>query len=147
MNPKVFYITCTWTIEMTKLIFRSSSDREKTINNDIRPFWFVVVHNQEEAERIASHNPWNGDNAIFTEVYYLLDECVVCIRPARSAERFKPNKDVNKGFYFIEITNQDEAVKYSSNNIYSWDDAVKYASWFKGLSFSAAQRVWKVKKL
>ncbi|EGB7374373.1 hypothetical protein PCU69_003399 [Escherichia coli] len=43
--------------------------------------------------------------------------------------------------------NQDESIKFSSHKIYSWEQVIECASWFKGVSFLAAQRIWKVKKL
>ncbi|EZJ48644.1 hypothetical protein AD10_5050 [Escherichia coli 1-182-04_S4_C2] len=100
----------------------------------------------KQSEQMASTNPWNQDDAIINKRFCLLDDCVISIRPARAEDRIE-KRDYNKGYYFIEIMNQDESIKFSSHKIYSWEQVIECASWFKGVSFLAAQRIWKAKKL
>uniref|UniRef100_UPI0030C76CF0 hypothetical protein n=1 Tax=Escherichia coli TaxID=562 RepID=UPI0030C76CF0 len=95
---------------------------------------------------MASTIPWNQDDAIINKRFSLFDVCVISIRPARAEDRIE-KRDYNKGYYFIEIMNQDESIKFSSHKIYSWEQVIECASWFKGVSFLAAQRIWKAKKL
>ncbi|EDF8688625.1 hypothetical protein GCA46_23435, partial [Salmonella enterica] len=80
-----------------------------------------------ESEELASINPWNRDEAVLKKKLYLLDDCVIAIRSARSEDRIE-KRDYNKGYYFIEIMNQDESIKLSSHRIYSWEQAIEYSS-------------------
>lgn len=96
---------------------------------------------------IANVNPWNKDKAIIQKKWYLMDDCVVMLKPARMEDRISRSRHEPVRFYFIEIMNQDESIKFTSRRIYSWDEVIEFVSWFKGLSFTAATKVWKVKKL
>ncbi|HAX6928175.1 TPA: hypothetical protein OCE99_004999 [Escherichia coli] len=131
---------------MDKIIFRSESDRENAKASDTEAIWYTVVNELKQSEQMASTNPWNQDDAIIKKRFCLLDDCVISIRSARAEDRIE-KRDYNKGYYFIKIMNQDESIKFSSHKIYSWEQVIECASWFKGVSFLAAQRIWKVKKL
>lgn len=132
---------------MNKVVFRSESDRESAKENGVESIWYTVVNDPNKSEQLANVNPWNHDAALIKKKLYLIDDCVVSIRPARSEDRIGRSNDFNKGYYFIEIMNQDESIKFISYKVYMWEDALQYISWFKGLSFTAALKVWKVKKL
>ena len=132
---------------MKKIIFRSESERERKKDYFSESIWYTVVNDVNQSGDEKSVNPWNGDLAVTNKKLYLLDDCVVTLRPARAEDGIEMLKDYNKGYYFIEIMNQDESVKFSSHRVFLWENAIEYASWFKGLSFIAASRVWKVKKL
>ena len=132
---------------MKKIVYVSEIDMLDAMESDVDHIWYTVVNNEKEAIEACSRNPWNGINAITTGTLYLLDDCVLTIRPARSVQVPDSNKDFCKNRYFIEISNQDGSICYSSYKNYSWDDAIKHSSLFKGLSFNAAVRVWGIKKL
>lgn len=132
---------------MNKIIFRSESERERAKEKNTDYVWYTLVDSAEQAEQLSNMNPWNKDDAVIRKKLYLLDDCVIVIRPARSEDKIETTKDFNKGYYFIEIMNQDASIKHSSRAIYLWEQAIEYSSWFKGLSFSAALRVWNVKKI
>lgn len=132
---------------MDKLIFRSESDRTNASESFCESVWYTVVDEHEELEAQGNVNPWNQDCAVIKKTLYLMDDCVIVIRPARSNDKIEITRDYDMGYYFIEIMNQDGSEKYSSHKIYKWDEVIEKAYLFKGLSFSAASRVWKVKKM
>ncbi|EBH3660741.1 hypothetical protein PN77_21275 [Salmonella enterica] len=112
---------------MDKIIFRAESDRVNAKSSGTEAIWYTVVRELNESEELASINPWNRDEAVLKKKLYLLDDCVIAIRSSRSEDRIE-KRDYNKGYYFIEIMNQDESIKLSSHRIYSWEQAIEYSS-------------------
>lgn len=131
---------------MDKIIFEFFSDMSVGRNTEDLG-WYFFEDEYKNKKDIADINPWNKDKAITQKKWYLMDDCVVMFRPARMEDRIKRSRDEPVTSYFIEIMNQDESIKFTSRRIYSWDKVIEFASWFKGLSFIAATRVWQVKKL
>lgn len=83
--------------------------------------WYTVVHESiTELER-AHINPWNQEEAVCHEQRYLMDDCVISIRPARYESRLDRQQDQSRGCYFIEIANQNSTRVFSSRSVYSWD--------------------------
>ncbi|EGO7477587.1 hypothetical protein IU802_004237, partial [Salmonella enterica] len=105
----------------------AESDRVNAKSSGTEAIWYTVVRELNESEELASINPWNRDEAVLKKKLYLLDDCVIAIRSARSEDRIE-KRDYNKGYYFIEIMNQDESIKLSSHRIYSWEQAIEYSS-------------------
>ena len=131
---------------MDKIIYRCTS--EVRINRNMKDLvWYISEEEFKNNKKVADFNPWNKDEAITIAKNYLMDDCVVIFRPARMEDRISRSRDAPVMFYFIEIMNQDESIKFASRRIYPWEKVIEFASWFKGLSFVAATRVWKVKKL
>jgi len=130
---------------MEKLIFYSSSDREKARDDGVDGSWFTVVGDLDLAMEMADVNPWNGDAAIIRKKYKLFNDCLVSIRPARSNDGVG-RQEYNKGRYFIEIEGNCSGERLSSRKVYLWAEAVEISGLFEGLSFEAACRVWKIKK-
>lgn len=131
---------------MDKIIFEFFSETSISRNPEDLVWYFFEDQLKNEKD-IADINPWNKDKAITQKKMYLMDDCVVMLRPARMEDRIRRSRDEPVTSYFIEIMNQDESIKFISRRIYSWDKVIEFASWFRGLSFTAATRVWKVKKL
>ena len=131
---------------MDKIIYECSSEVWKNRNNENHT-WYVSEDEFKYKKDVAGFNPWNKNEAITRKKMYLMHDCVVIFRPARMEDRISRSRHNPVMFYFIEIMNQDESIKFTSRSIYTWDKVIEFASWFKGLSFIAATRVWKVKKL
>lgn len=131
---------------MKKLALRSSSNLENALDHNAKPYWYIVLHNETSSE-LSDKNPWTQDDAVMTQTLFLADDCVITIRPARHAPEENGSYDHEKDRYFVEISNQDRSTVLTSFSVYSWEDANTMAFYFKGLSFAAAIRVWKVKKL
>jgi hypothetical protein len=132
---------------MKKTAVRSSSNLDKALENDVSPYWYTAIHSGKPYEEQAGTNPWNQDSADTEKTVYLADDCVITLRPARFGLTSESSADFEKDQYFIEITNQDGSTIFSSNKVYPWDKALELSTYFKGLSFTAATRVWGVKKL
>lgn len=109
--------------------------------------WYTVVHDERDSQQLAKRNPWNQEDSTFEKRCYLMDDCVVTFRPARCEDRIVRQQDYNKGLYFVEIANQDSSLIFTSRRVYSWEEGFDRISYFKGLSFTAATRIWKAKKL
>lgn len=132
---------------MNKIFLLSDSDDQNARDVGVPSHWYTVIHDDARDEVLAKQNPWNQDESEYEKRCYLMDDCVISIRPARYEDRISRVQDYNKDCYFVEISNQDRSSISTSNKVYSWDEAVKLGSYFKGLTFTAATRVWKVKKL
>jgi len=132
---------------MTKLVIRSSSNLENALNDDVQPYWYSVLPQGEQNSRPSAQNPWNQDSSELEKTVYLADDCVIVIRPARYALKDGGRGEYEKDRYFLEISNQDNTIVYSSNRVYGWEEVNALACFFKGLSFNAATRVWNSKKL
>ncbi|WP_317697296.1 hypothetical protein [Xylocopilactobacillus apis] len=128
---------------MTKEIFMFNSDRLKAKEQGVDDTWFAVNNDENNP---LDYNPWNQDLAEIKKKFLLLDQCVILFRPAFAKDEYS-NREYNKGCYFLEITNQDGSITYSSKKLYTWEQLTPLAALFKDLSFSAASRVWKAKKL
>jgi hypothetical protein len=131
---------------MKKIALRSSSNLENALDHNLKPYWYVVLHDEVSAE-LSDRNPWNQDEAVITQTLYLADDCVITLRPARHSLEEGQTPNYEKDHYFVEISNQDRSTVFTSFSVYTWEDANTMAFYFKGLSFTAATRVWKVKKL
>lgn len=147
IKKKVFLQIYIWTIEMKKIVIRSSSNIEKAWEQDIPSSWYTVVHDKEMSRVLARSNPWNLDRSEYESESYLMDDCVITIRPARYRLKNEDTGDHEKDRYFIEISTQDGSVILSSHCVYDWDDVNRLAAFFKGISFAAATRVWKSKRI
>lgn len=132
---------------MEKIVLLSDSDSEHARETGTPSLWYTVIHDSNLYDEQAKKNPWNQDESVFEKRCYLMDDCIVSFRPARFEDRIDRQQDRNKGHYFIEIANQDGSYILTSRLVYTWDQAIEFASYFKGLSFNAASRVWKSKKL
>jgi hypothetical protein len=133
---------------MGKIFYLSSSDRLKAEEKNVRPFWFTIADESDVYLADVLRNPWNGDDAeIVAEKFYFSNDCVITIHPAQSHQECEPKKRHFKGEYFLEISDYDASTKYSSRKLYRWEEIIKLASMFKGLSFLAAQRIWRFQKL
>lgn len=130
---------------MKKIMLLSDCEDPNLIAPPGKKTWYTVVHDEEASYELAKKNPWVGLESIIEAKTYLMDDCVVIFRPARN-ENGTHKGDSDKGYYFIEISNQDASIVLSSRKIYLWDEVIKIADLFKGLSFQAATRVWHVKK-
>jgi hypothetical protein len=131
---------------MKKLALRSSSDLENALDQSVEPYWYTVLHDETSCS-LSNKNPWNQDDAVITQTLHLADDCVITLRPARHSQEENGACDHEKDRYFIEISNQDRSTVLSSSRVYLWEAVNKIALYFKGLSFTAATRVWKAKKL
>lgn len=132
---------------MAKVVLRSSSNLEKALEDDVSPYWYTAIHSGKPYEEQAGTNPWNHDSAGTEKTVYLADDCVITLRPARFGLTSQSSADYEKDHYFIEIANQDGSTILSSHKVYSWDRVLELSTYFKGISFTAATRVWKAKKL
>jgi len=132
---------------MKKRVIRSSSNLEKAVEDKVVPYWYTALVYENQACEFSENNPWNQDAAEFKKTVYLSDDCVITIRPARYALTDGGNGDYEKDRYFLEISNQNSSFVYTSARVYEWKAVNKVALFFKGLSFYAAARVWKAKKL
>lgn len=132
---------------MEKIVLISDSDDEKARDIDAPSQWYTVVHEVVNSRELATRNPWSHDESIYEKQCYLMDDCVISFRPARYEDRIGRIQDYNKGLYFIEIANQDSTQIFTSNKVYEWDKVVSLSGLFTGVSFTAATRVWKAKKL
>ena len=131
---------------MDKIIYECDSGLMINRNTEDH-VWYISEEEFKNNKEVADFNPWNKDEAITIAKSYLMDDCVVIFRPARMEDRISRSRDAPVMFYFIEIMNQDESIKFTSRRIYPWEKVIEFTSWFKGLSFVAATRIWKVKKL
>ncbi|MGH8418276.1 MAG: hypothetical protein ACRER8_13490 [Pseudomonas sp.] len=132
---------------MKKIAIRSSSNLEKALKDNVQPYWYSVLQTDGQVSPTSEKNPWNEDVAELEKTVYLVDDCVLTIRPARYALKNDGAGDYEKDHYFLEISNQDGSSIFSSNRVYSWEDVNNLAIYFKGLSFTAATRIWKSKKI
>lgn len=137
---------------MVNKFYKSSSDeRVKAKEDGVPSYWYTCyVNTQSPVTRDSDElwiSPWNGIKAITAAEMYFHDKCVISIRPASAYESCKKDSEYYKMEYFLEISNHDESVRYSSRRLYRWEEIITLASLFKGLSFTAALRVWKSKKL
>jgi hypothetical protein len=132
---------------MKKNIFISTSDRESARQSQTLSSWFTVIHDESIDAEASSINPWNNDKSEYVRLARLHDDCVITLRPARYEILNDSKIDYEKGAYFLEITNQDGSMIYTSRTIYSWLEANKLAFFFKDISFTAACRVWKSKNI
>jgi hypothetical protein len=132
---------------MKRLVIRSSSNLEKALEDKVDPYWYTVLHNGHQSSMQSQKNPWNQDAAELEKAVYLADDCVITIRPARYGLKNDGSYDYQKDHYFLEISNQDSSIVFSSACVYAWEEVNRLACFFKGLSFTAATRVWKVKRL
>jgi hypothetical protein len=132
---------------MKKLVLRSSSNLEMAIEAKVPPYWYTIMHEGVNSIELAESNPWNNDIPWAVQTYYFADDCVIVIRPARCSQNEHGAFDYEKDRYFLEISNQDRSEIFSSCKVYTWEDVNKHAFMFSGLSFKAATRVWKTKKL
>lgn len=131
---------------MKKRLVRSSSNLEKALADEVSAHWYtLLIDNGESAS--GTRNPWNQDVAELEKTVYLADDCVITIRPARYALSEGAYADYEKDRYLLEISNQDSSMVLNSARVYAWEEVTMLASFFKGISFTAASRVWKVKKL
>lgn len=146
MNAKVYIATYIWITKMKNYIIYSVSDRDSpcAISNENQ--WFTLARDEMQASIGADKNPWNNSLAIIKKKYELLDDCAVSIRPAHSIDPID-KKEHQKGLYFVEIESSSQGKTLSSRKLYNWEDAIRIIAKFEGLSFQAAERVWKVKKL
>ena len=133
---------------MKKMFYYSCSE---LYTEGVPKVWYTLADDSGIEPDETEKNPWNGDEAITVGKYYFLDDCVILIRPAQSKHCQKPGQyypgEYYKGYYFFEISNQDGDIVHSSRKLYKWDEVISLASLFKGTSFTAAQRIWKSKKL
>jgi len=130
--------------------YKSDSSGIDAEDDGVQSFWFTVLNPHKPATKDSDEvckNPWNGDEAITVSENYFLDNCVVSIRPAHSHDGYNKSRDAYKMEYFLEISNNDESVRYSSRRLYNWDTIISLAALFRNISFTAAQRVWIAKKL
>ncbi|MBD8124484.1 hypothetical protein IFT62_25090 [Pseudomonas lutea] len=132
---------------MEKIVLLSDSNHEKAREKGQPSSWYTVVHDTDDVIDATKKNPWSLDESIYEKRCYLLDDCVVSLRPARFEDRISKQQDYNKGFYFLEIANQEGSQIFTSRNVYTWEKSLELIGYFKDLSFAAATRVWKVKKL
>jgi hypothetical protein len=132
---------------MEKIVLLSDSDDEKARETGSPSYWYTVVHDNANSIDLTKKNPWNMDESIYEKRCYLMDDCIISIRPARLEDRISKQQDHNKGFYFLEIANQESSQIFTSRSVYTWENLLELIGHFKGLSFTAATRVWKVKKL
>lgn len=131
---------------MKKKVIRLSSNLESALERGVEPYWYAVCHAHTESLQLLPKNPWNQDLAELEQIVYLADDCVITIRPARHSLSEDGSGNYEKDHYFLEISNQDASMTFSSAKTYSWDNVNQLAFFFKGLSFSSANRVWKAKK-
>lgn len=129
------------------MAIRSSSNLEKALEDRVEPYWYTVLREEHQSSILSGKNPWNQDVAELEKTVYLADDCVITVRPARYALKNDGSGDYEKDHYFLEISNQDSSVIYSSARVYIWEEVNRLAVFFKGLSFTAATRIWKAKKL
>lgn len=132
---------------MKKNAIRWSSDLENARDLEVKPYWYTVCHPKNQLSETPHKNPWNQDEAEFEQTVYLADDCVITMRPARYSVNPDGGGDYEKDHYFLEISNQDASVILSSAQTYKWDEVNQLAFFFRGISFTAATRIWKVKKL
>lgn len=132
---------------MKKVVIRSTSNLEKAWEGNIPASWYTVLHHTEKSSVHARINPRNQDASEYESECYLMNDCVITIRPARYRSEGEEAGNHEKDCYFIEISNQDGSVVLSSHCVYDWDEVNKWAFFFKGISFAAATRVWKSKNL
>jgi len=132
---------------MEKRVIRSSSNLEEALEDEVEPFWYTVLHSKNKTDELIQTNPWNQAPSELEKTAYLADDCVITIRPARFSLEKGGAGDYEKDRYFLEISNQDSSTIFSTHRVYSWDEVNRLAFFFKGLSFTAATRVWKGKKL
>lgn len=132
---------------MKKIVIRSSSDLQKALEDEVKPFWYTVLHDNDQFSELAEKNPWNQDAVETQKKVYLSDDCVITLRPARYTLKIDGAGDYEKDHYFLELSNQDGSTILSSASVYTWEEVNALAFFFKGLSFTAAMRVWKSKKL
>lgn len=144
---KASHPTFIWITDMKKLVVRSSSNLEKALEDKVEPYWYTVLRDEHQYSIRSEKNPWNQDAAELEKTVYLADDCVITMRPARYALKNDGSYDYEKDHYFLEISNQDSSIIFSSARVYVWEEVNRLAVFFKGLSFTAATRVWKVKKL
>ncbi|WP_341961240.1 hypothetical protein [Pseudomonas sp. RC10] len=131
---------------MKKNAIRWSSNLENALDVGVKPYWYTVCHAQNELPEHPEKNPWNQDEAEFETTVYLADDCVITMRPARYSLNTDGGGDYEKDHYFLEVSNQDASVILSSAQTYRWEEVNQLALFFRGISFTAATRVWKVKK-
>ena len=132
---------------MEKVLLVSDSDGDRARETGTSSLWYTVIHDNMSPLEQANKNPWNRDQSTYEKRCYLMDDCVVSFRPARFEDRIDRQQDHNKGLYFIEIGNHDGSAILTSRMVYAWEKVLEFANQFKGLSFTAATRVWKAKKL
>jgi len=132
---------------MEKFVFLSDSDSEHARETGTSSIWYTVIHDGTLHREQAKQNPWNQDESVFEKRCYLMDDCMVSFHPARFEDRIDRQQDRNKRQYFIEISNQDVSSILISRLVYTWNQVIEFASYFKGLSFNTASWVWKSKKL
>jgi hypothetical protein len=130
---------------MEKIVLVADSNDENAREKGVPSIWHTVVHGHTNSRERAKINPWNQDEAIYEKRCFLMDDCVISVRPARYEDRIGKSQDYNKDRYFIEIANQDGSIIFSSHKVYPWDKVLELSTYFRGLSFTAATRVWKVK--
>jgi len=138
--------TFIWIIDMKKTAIRCRSNRENAVDIGAKPYWYFVCHSQNQLPGHSHKNPWNQDEAEFESTVYFADDCVITIRPARYSYKPDDSADHEKDHYFLEISNQDASVILSSVQTYRWEEVNQLAFYFRGISFTAATRVWKSKK-
>ena len=143
---KALVRTSIWIIDMKKIAIRCRSNRENAVDIGAKPYWYFVCHSQNQLPGHSHKNPWNQDEAEFESTVYLADDCVITIRPARYSYKPDDSADHEKDHYFLEISNQDASVILSSVQTYRWEEVNQLAFYFRGISFTAATRVWKSKK-
>jgi hypothetical protein len=131
---------------MKKTAICWSSNLENAWDIGAKPYWYTVCHPQNPLSEVPHKNPWNQDEAEFESTIYLADDCVITIRPARHSHSTEGSADHEKDHYFLEISNQDASVILSSVQTYRWEEVNQLAFFFRGISFTAATRVWKAKK-
>lgn len=132
---------------MKKSVIRSTSNIENAREDETQSYWFTVLHDEIESPKLARVNPWNQDESELEREAFLCDDCVIVIRPARHQVNQISPKVYEKDRYFLEISNQDGSQVLSSCQVFTWESVNELLLFFKGISFLAAVRVWRSKKL
>ncbi len=85
---------------MEKIIIRSGSNLEKAWEEGVQSYWYTVLHDEEKSHVLARTNPWNLDTSESESEAYLMDDCVITIRPARHRLKKEDIGNHEKDFYF-----------------------------------------------
>lgn len=123
-----------------KLFYQYSSSKLRWIK------LYDEGHMKFESEDM--HHPYNNEEVERVKIQIPVDKCIISIR---SAERYEQDenerKAFSKGSYFVLISDVHEKEQLMTIYEYSWDEVINIISLLKDLSFDAAKKVWKSKKL
>lgn len=110
-------------------------DSWKVSKNDFNQFF--------DSEKICP----NGHEIITATKYEYIDDVIIKFLPAGVIRENSNNDPINRGHYYLSISNHDQSVEKTSIKPYSWKEVIGLAQRFDKRSFEEGLKFWELWKL